>query len=112
MTTATAEDDQVADALNAGAGGEGTIEAAVMLLARCGSWLGREDFVGRFVTGGDGTSPASVDWEATVTALEAGELPCTGGEQRILRLTASLAAGTPVSLSGVLPRAGERGAAV
>ena len=115
MTTATAEDDQVADALTASAGGEGTIEAAVMLLARCGSWLDREDFVGRFITGcdgGDSTSQASVDWEAAITALDAGELPCTGGEQRILRLAASLAAGTPVSLSDVVPRAGERGAAV
>jgi hypothetical protein len=70
MTTATAEDDQVADALTAGAGGEGTIEAAVMLLARCGSWLDREDFAGRFITGcdGDDTPPASVDWEAAVTS--------------------------------------------
>ena len=109
MTTATAGDDQVADALTVGAGGEGAIEAAVMLLARCGSWLDREDFVGRFITGcdgGDSTQPASVDWEAAVTALDAGELPCTGGEQRILRLAASLAAGTPVSLSDALPRAG------
>ena len=28
----------------------------------------------------------------------AGELPCSGGERRILQLSASLAAGTPVSL--------------
>jgi hypothetical protein len=113
MTTASAED-QVADALTAGAGGEGTTEAAVMLLAGCGFWLDREDFASRFITGGDGgdaTPPASIDWEAAVTALDAGELPCTGGEQRILRLAASLAAGTPVSLSDALPRAGERDAA-
>lgn len=115
MTTSTAEDDQITDSLTAGAGGDGTIEAAVMLLAECGSWLDREDFVGRFITcpdGDDGTSPTKVDWEAAVTALDAGELPCAGGEQRILRLAASLAAGTPVSLSDTLPRAGERGAAV
>jgi len=104
--------DPVADALVADAEGKGTIEAAVMLLARSGSWLDREDFAGRFITGDDGAPSASVDWEADVTALDAGELPCTGGEQRILRLAASLAAGTPVSLNDALPRAGERDAAL
>ena len=35
---------------------------------------------------------ADVDWDA---AINAGELPCSGGERRILQLSASLAAGTP-----------------
>jgi hypothetical protein len=45
---------------------------------------------------------ASIDWEAAITALDTGELPCSGGERRALRLAASIAAGTPVSLSDAL----------
>jgi ABC-type transport system involved in cytochrome bd biosynthesis fused ATPase/permease subunit len=41
---------------------------------------------------------AAIDWEAAVTALDNGGLPCSGGERRILQLSASLAAGTTVSL--------------
>jgi hypothetical protein len=36
---------------------------------------------------------AAIDWDAAVTALNAGELPCSGGERRLLLLSASLAAG-------------------
>jgi hypothetical protein len=42
---------------------------------------------------------AAVDWDAAAAALTAGELPCSGGEQRIFRLAASLAGGIPVDLS-------------
>jgi hypothetical protein len=45
---------------------------------------------------------ASIDWEAAIAALGAGELPCSNGERRVLRLAASIAAGTPVSLSDAL----------
>jgi hypothetical protein len=38
----------------------------------------------------DGTVMASIDQEATVGALEAGQLPCDGGERRVLRLAASI----------------------
>ena len=41
---------------------------------------------------------AAIDWDAAITALNAGELPCSGGERRILQLSASLAAGIPVGL--------------
>ena len=41
---------------------------------------------------------AAIDWDAAITALASGDLPCSGGERRILHLSASLAAGTPVSL--------------
>jgi hypothetical protein len=41
---------------------------------------------------------AAIDWEAAITALDSGGLPCSGGERRILQLSASLAAGTPVDL--------------
>jgi hypothetical protein len=41
---------------------------------------------------------AAIEWEAAITALDSGGLPCSGGERRILQLSASLAAGTPASL--------------
>ena len=41
---------------------------------------------------------AAIDWDAAITALNSGDLPCSGGERRILQLSASLAAGIPVSL--------------
>ena len=41
---------------------------------------------------------AAIDWDAAITALHAGELPCSGGERRVLQLSASLAAGIPVDL--------------
>jgi hypothetical protein len=47
----------------------------------------------------DGTTPmAAIDWDAAATALHAGEIPCSAGEQRILMLSASLAGGIPVDL--------------
>jgi hypothetical protein len=52
-------------------------------------------------TGDEGRGPrlATINWAAAITALNDGELPCSSGEQRILRLAASLAGGIPVSLS-------------
>jgi len=44
------------------------------------------------------TRMADIDWDAAITALAKGGLPRSGGERRILQLSASLAAGTPVSL--------------
>jgi hypothetical protein len=41
---------------------------------------------------------AAIDWDAAITALNSGGLPCSGGERRILLLSAGLAGGTPVSL--------------
>jgi hypothetical protein len=41
---------------------------------------------------------AAIDWDAVINTLNAGELPCSGGERRTLRLSASLAAGIPVDL--------------
>jgi hypothetical protein len=68
--------------------------AGTSLLIGCGCWLHREDFTRRFVITGtsvsDGTVMASIDQEATVGALEADQLPCDGGERRVLRLAASI----------------------
>ena len=48
------------------------------------------------------TKMAQIDWPAAIAALDAGSLPCSGGEQRMLRLAASIADGTPVSLRDTL----------
>ena len=41
---------------------------------------------------------ASIDWDAATASLASDGLPCSGGERRILLLSASLAAGIRVSL--------------
>ena len=97
MTT----DDLIA-ALRACAAGLYPLEAGVALLADNGTFLHR-DFTSRFITIvtsiSDGTTlMAAIDWDTAVTALNAGELPCSGGERRVLQLCASLAAGTSVDL--------------
>ena len=60
----------------------------------------RDDFTNRFIEHGtsDGTPMATIDWDAAITALHAGELPCSAGERRVLAATASIAAGIPVDL--------------
>jgi hypothetical protein len=68
-------------ALTASAVGIHTLEAAAELITGCGCWLHRDDFTSRFITsepdtGDPGTMLASIDWEAAITALDAGELPC------------------------------------
>jgi hypothetical protein len=89
--------DELTEALRACA------EAGVALLISNGAFLHRDDFATRFITTGtsitDGTTPmAAIDWDAAITALHAGELPCSEGERRILQLSASLADGIPVDL--------------
>jgi hypothetical protein len=91
-------------ALRACAAGIYPAEAGVGLLIAHRAFLHRDDFTNRFISHGtsitDGvTAMASIDWAGAITALDAGQLPCSGGAQRILRLAASLAAGIPVSLS-------------
>ncbi len=79
----------------------------------------REDFTNRFITTStsisisDGaTLMASTDWEAAITALNAGELPSSGGERRMLLLAASIAGGIPVSLYDTLPGIDHRNASL
>jgi hypothetical protein len=47
-----------------------------------------------------GTPMAAIDWDATMTALASGGLPCS--DQRMLKITASLADGIPVDLQDTL----------
>jgi len=95
--------DDLADALRACAAGLYPLEAGTALLIANGTFLGRDDFTSRFITAGtsisDGaTLMAAIDWDAAITALHAGEIPCSGGERRVLELSASLADGIPVDL--------------
>ncbi len=95
--------DDLTAALRACAAGLYPLEAGVALLAANGTFLHRPDFTSRFITTGtsisDGTTlKADIDWDAAITALHAGELPCSGGERRILELSSSLAGGIPVDL--------------
>jgi hypothetical protein len=88
------------EALLAHADGDLCAEAAAGLLI-AGRWPDRGDFAGRFITmtasPGSGTEMAVVDWPAAAGALGR-SLPCSAGERRLLQVTASLAAGIPVSL--------------
>jgi hypothetical protein len=102
MTTTTA----LPDALRACARGLHCAEAGIELLISHKSFLHRRDFRHRFIRLGTGITHdaqlAEIDWAAAVTALDTGQLPCSSGEQRILRLAASLAEGIPVNLRDTL----------
>lgn len=97
-------------ALRDHASGLPTVEAAIELLIADSSWLRRDDFLHEFVhILGPAPKPlavtttlAIVDWAAALTALNTGDLPCSSGEARLLRLAASLAEGIPVNLRDVL----------
>lgn len=92
--------DDLTTALHACAAGLYPLEAGVALLVSSGAFLHRPDFADRFIEHGSngGTAMAAIGWDAAITALNGGELPCSGGERRLLLLSASLAAGTPVDL--------------
>ena len=99
--------DELTTALHACAAGLYSLEAGVALLTAEGTFL-RRDFTSRFITTGtsigDGTTPmAAIDWDAAITALHAGEIPCSGGERRVLMLSASLAVASPSISVTLLP---------
>lgn len=81
-------------------------QAGTELLIGHSTWLQRSDFRDRFAhldnaIIGD-TETAAIDWPAAITALDTGHLPCSSGEAKILRLTASLVDGIPVNLRDAL----------
>lgn len=93
----------LAAALRARADGLYPLEAGTDLLIANGTFLRRDDFTSRFIAIGtsisDGTTPmADINWHAAIAALTRGDIPCSGGERRILLLSASLAGGIPVDL--------------
>jgi hypothetical protein len=94
-------------ALRACAAGLYPDEAGVELLISHSGFLNRRDFAG-FIHAGtsisDGTTlMAQINWDAAISALHAGQLPLSGGEQRILQLAASIAADLPVCLRDTIP---------
>jgi hypothetical protein len=96
----------LAAALRACAAGLYCAEAGIELLIGHGAFLRRDDF-SAFICEGtsitDGATPmASIDWETAIAALNAGNLPASGGERSVLQLAASIAAGTPVALSDTI----------
>ena len=105
MTSTHPAQSGLAEAVRAGAAGLYSLEAASELVIGAG-WLHRADFA-RFVSTvtsiTDGvTDLAHIDWHAAITGRDTGLLPCSGGENRILRLAASIAAGIPVNLNDAL----------
>jgi hypothetical protein len=75
-------------------------EAGVELLIGHAVFLDRADFASRLITI-PGDSLAVIDWRAAIAALDDSP-PCSGSEDRMLRLAASLADGTPVNLRDTL----------
>jgi hypothetical protein len=96
----------LAEPLRTSARGLRATEAGTELLIGHGSWLHRSDFRDRFVhldtSLTDDTDIASIDWPAAITALDTGDLACSGGEGRMLRLAASLIDGIPINLGDAL----------
>ncbi len=92
--------DDLTAALRACAAGLYPLEAGVALLISNGTFLRRDDFTGRFIDHGtsNGIPMAAIDWDSAAIALTSGGLPCSGGERRLLMLSASLAGGIPVDL--------------
>jgi hypothetical protein len=92
-------------AVRAGACGLYCLEAASELVISTG-WLRRDDFT-RFIHTDtsltDGvTELAHIDWQSVIAGRDTGLLPCSSGENRVLRLAASIAAGIPVDLNDAL----------
>jgi hypothetical protein len=104
----------LAAALRAAAAGVLPGEAGTGLLIDSGAFLHRADFTSRFTgTGaGPGALTAWIDWEAVAGALDHGQLPASSGERAVLRIAASLAAGTPVSLCDTVTSLDQRNLAL
>jgi hypothetical protein len=80
--------------------------AAVELIARHNHFLHLPQFR-RLITAGSSiftSEPVvTIRWKAAITALESGRLPCTGSEQAVLRIAASIGdPDIPVHLRQVL----------
>jgi hypothetical protein len=102
VITPAAGEPPLAAQLRAWARGIYPDEAGVELLIGHAVFLDRADFTGRFISiPGDGAGLAVIDWPAAIAALD-DSLPCSGSENRLLRLAASLADGTPVNLRDTL----------
>jgi hypothetical protein len=92
--------DELTAALRVCATGLYPLEAGTALLISNETFLHRDDFTSRFIRHGTsgGVPMAAVDRGAAAAALATGDLPCSGGERRLLLLSASLADGIPVDM--------------
>jgi hypothetical protein len=102
---------QLSAALRATAAGIHPDEAGTGLIISHSAFLQRSDFTRHVETAAcisDGTPMAWIDWDAVISALDSGHLLSSGGEQRIVRVAASLAAGHPVSLHDAIPGLDQR----
>jgi hypothetical protein len=92
-------------ALHEHAAGITAAVAAVDLIATHRVWLTRPDFDPYIQHGrchGTEQPTALIRWRAAITALHQHRLPCSASEADILRIAASLGAGTPIRLRNVL----------
>lgn len=100
------ENPPLAQPLRASARGLSTTEAGTELFIRHATWPHRSDFQDQFVhlhtSIAADTQTAAIDWPAAIAALDTGQLPCSAGEARMLRLAASLVDGIPVDLRDAL----------
>jgi 8-oxo-dGTP diphosphatase len=102
VITPVAAEPPLAAQLRAWARGIHPEEAGVEMLIGHGVFLRRADFTSRFISiPGDDAGLAVIDWRAAIAALD-DSLPCSGGENRMLRLAASLATDIPVNLREAL----------
>lgn len=105
----------IISALRAYVAGFPADQAGIELLISHGGFLTRPGF-GRFVDTftcvSDGIPMAQIDWQCLNTAWHEGQLVVSGGERRILKIAASLAAGTGVSLRDTLPGLDDRNLAL
>ena len=98
MTAIQPREPGLAGAVHAGAAGLYSLEAACDLVISAG-WLHRDDFtcfVSTVTSITDGaTELAHIDWQSVISSRDAGLLPCSSGENRILRLAASIPPASP-----------------
>jgi hypothetical protein len=87
-------------------------EAGIELLIGHDNFLHRDEFTSHIQTGTSSTPHAAVDWAAVIDLADSGKLPWSGGEQRMIRLMASLAAGIPVNLRHALTGLDDRNTAL
>jgi hypothetical protein len=88
-------------ALRACASGIYAAEAAVGMLIAHATWLDRDDF-SQFIHVDPAGEMAAIDWTAAITALTADGLPSSSGEQKMLRMAASIAGQAPVILGDAI----------
>jgi hypothetical protein len=104
-STGTIRADRLACLLRDAAEGLCADVAAVDLICAHGHFLHDPAFR-RIIAAGSsittGQPLAVIRWNAAIHALESGHLPCSGSEQAVLRIAASLAGGTGVSLRDCL----------